>query len=141
MHNTTNLIPLSSNDLHILAHHGNHEIEQSDSLNESETENGIREQLATHARVASDGHEESCKDHTDTDSGSAKADSSRAHTDVLRNLNHSSGDLRRECAGGLTTHHAAGGGIENVGYLLALHGLEGGSGIGTDALADTYHQS
>jgi hypothetical protein len=27
--------------LHILAHHGNHEIEQANSLNESETQNGV----------------------------------------------------------------------------------------------------
>lgn len=28
-------------NLHIFAHHGNHEIEQTDSLNESETQNGV----------------------------------------------------------------------------------------------------
>jgi hypothetical protein len=28
-------------NLHVLAHHGNHEIEQTNSLNESETQNGV----------------------------------------------------------------------------------------------------
>ncbi len=42
-------------NLHVLAHHGNHEIEETNGLDESKPKNGIREKLAPHARVSRHG--------------------------------------------------------------------------------------
>lgn len=53
--------------LHVLAHHGNHEVEKTDGLDESETQNGVREELATERRVAGNTLEEGSEDKTDTD--------------------------------------------------------------------------
>jgi len=64
--------PLCNNphaNLHVLAHHGNHEVEKTDGLNESETQNGVREELATERGVASDTLEKSSEDKSDTDTG------------------------------------------------------------------------
>jgi hypothetical protein len=162
--------------LHVLAHHGDHEVEQPYSLHKGETQNGVRKQLTTHARVTGNlqnfrvsvclnrkfgsvaaretftrggeefrdstyGHQEGCENHSDTYSRSSQSDSSRPHTDVLRHLDHGRGDFGGVCAGGLTTHHVAGGGVEDFGYLLALHRLEGRFGIEADALARTYHHN
>jgi hypothetical protein len=117
--------------LHVLAHHGNHEVEQTDSLDEGEAQNGVGEELATHAGVAGNGHQQGGEDHADTDTSTAETDGGRAHTDVLRDLDHGGGDLRGVEA---AAHGVTGGGIEDGGSLLALHGLEGG--IAADA--DTY---
>jgi hypothetical protein len=38
-----------------LGHEGNHEIEKTNGLDESETQNGVREQLTTEGRVAGNG--------------------------------------------------------------------------------------
>jgi hypothetical protein len=110
------------NYLHVLAHHGNHEVEQTNGLDEGETQNGVGEELATHAGVAGDGHQEGGEDHADTDTSTTETDGSRAHTNVLGDLDHGGGDLRRV---GAAAHDVAGGGIEDGGSLLALHGLEG----------------
>jgi hypothetical protein len=118
-----------ANALHILAHHGNHEVEESDSLNEGEAKNGVGEQLPTHAGVAGNSRNEGCEDHTDTDTGSCQSDSGRAHSQVLGDLNHGIGDLRGVCS-------AASGGVEDLGYLLTLHGLEGR--VGANSMAGTY---
>jgi len=64
-----------SMNLHVLAHHGNHEIEQTNSLNEGETQNGVREELSSHAWVAGYGRQESSEHHADTDSGTTETDS------------------------------------------------------------------
>lgn len=114
--------------LHVLAHHGNHEVEQTNGLDEGKTQNGVGEELATHARVAGDGHQQRGEDHADTDTSTTETDGGRAHTDVLGDLNHGGGDLRRV---GTAAHDVAGGGIEDGGSLLALHGLEG-SAAGAD---------
>jgi hypothetical protein len=67
-------VPSPSMNLHVLAHHGNHEIEQTDSLNEGKTQNSVREELSSHAWVAGNGHQESCEHHADTDSGTTETD-------------------------------------------------------------------
>lgn len=59
--------PRLSLTLHVLAHHGNHEVEKTDGLDEGETQNGVREELTTHAWVAGNTLEESGEDETDTD--------------------------------------------------------------------------
>lgn len=115
--------------LHVLAHHGNHEIEQTDGLDESEAQNGVGEELSTHAGVAGNGNQQRGEDHADTDTGTAESDGSRAHTNVLGDLHHGVGDLRGV---GAATHDIAGGGIEDGGDLLALDGLEGGVGADAD---------
>jgi hypothetical protein len=110
--------------LYVLAHHGNHQIEQSNSFNESESQNGIREELSTHAWVASNSHEQGSEDHSDTDTSTTETDGSGAHTQVLRDLNHRRGDLRVEAASSLASHSVAGCGVEEGACLLALEGLE-----------------
>jgi len=116
-------------NLHVLAHHGNHEVEQTDGLNEGETQNGVREKLSTHAGVASDGGQERGEDHTDTDTSTSQSDGGGTHTQVLGDLDHGVGDLRGVWADSLAAHDAAGGGIEDAGGLLTLDGLEG---VGAD---------
>lgn len=120
--------------LHVLAHHGNHEVEQTDSLDESEAQNGVGEELTTHAGVAGNGHQEGCKDHADTDTSTTKTDSSRTHTNVLGDLHHGRGDLRGV---GAAAHDVTSGGLEDGGSLLALHGLEGGIAADADAREGT----
>ncbi len=110
--------------LHVLAHHGNHEIEQSDGLNESEAENGVGEELTSHAWVASNSGEESSENHADTDTGTSETNGSRTHTQVLGDLDHGGSDLRVEVADGLASHDVTGSGIKDLGGLLTLHGLE-----------------
>jgi hypothetical protein len=117
--------------LNVLAHHGNHEIEKTNGLDESETQNGVGEELATHAWVAGNGHEESSEDHTDTDTGTTETDGGGTHTNVLGDLDHGGGDLRGETAGLAGGHHVAGGMLEDGGGLLTLEGLESG-GAGRD---------
>jgi len=103
--------------------------------------------LSTHAWVAGDGCQESGEDHTDTDTGTTETDGSGTHTQVLGDLDHSSGDLRVERAGGLAAHGVTGGGSEDLRSLLTLHCLERSAGadaregtlgdnIGLDAAAD-----
>lgn len=111
-------------NLHVLAHHGNHEVEQTNGLNEGEAKNGVGEELATHAGVAGDGHQQGGEDHADTDTSTAETDGGRAHTNVLGDLDHGGGDLRGV---GAAAHGVAGGGIDDGGGLLALDGLEGGA--------------
>jgi len=108
--------PCSKNDmvkrLDVLAHHGNHQVEQTHGLDESETQNGVGEELATESRVAGDGHQQSGEDETDTDTGTTETDGGGTHTQVLGDLNHGGGDLR--------------------GVLTAGSGLEGVAGVGLE---------
>ncbi|KAI6763041.1 hypothetical protein HG530_009021 [Fusarium avenaceum] len=108
-----------------LGHEGNHEIEKTNGLDESETQNGVREELATEGRVAGNTVEESGENETDTNTGTGKTDGSGTHTQVLGDLNHGLGDL-----GGVGTaldlEGVAGSSLEKS---LTLHGLEGAGAL------------
>ena len=106
-----------------LGHEGNHEIEETDGLDEGETENGVREELATEGRVAGNTVDEGGEDEIDTDTGTGKTDGGRAHADVLGDLNHGLGDLGRVRAAG-RGERLAGGGVHDGGSLLALEAVE-----------------
>lgn len=113
-----------------LGHEGNHEVEKTNGLDESETQNGVREELTTEGRVAGNTVQESGEDETDTDTGTSQTDGSGTHTNVLGDLNHGLGDLGRVSTA-LDLEGIAGGGLQEVGSLLALEGLERrGSGCG-----------
>src|SRR5689334_10590069 len=77
-------LPQHKNYLHVLAHHGNHEIEQTNGLDESETQNGVGEKLSTHAWVAGNSHQEGGEDHTDTDTSTTETNGGGTHSEVLR---------------------------------------------------------
>ena len=102
-----------TDNLNVLAHHGNHQVEKTNSLNESETQNGVGEELTTHGWVTGDSGEEGSENETDTekmlefcavddgtycsevrivydcarsyspDTGTSKTDGSVTHTQVL----------------------------------------------------------
>lgn len=114
--------------LDVLAHHGNHEIEETHGLDEGETQNGVGEELATQSRVAGDTHEESGEDETDTDTGTTETDGSGTHTQVLGDLNHGGGDLGGVLAAGSGLEGLAGVGLEEGGRGDALGSSEGGNG-------------
>ena len=57
------------NCLDVLAHHGNHEVEKTHGFDESETQNGVGEELTTESGVAGGTLEESGEHNTDTDGG------------------------------------------------------------------------
>ena len=114
-----------------LGHEGNHQVEQTDGLDESETQNGVREKLATESGVAGNTVEEGGEDQTDTDTSTGQTDGGRTHTDVLGDLNHGLGDLGRvHAALGLESLAADGRGQDGGGGLLALeaHASEGALG-------------
>lgn len=106
-----------------LGHEGNHEVEETDGLDEGKAQNGVREELATEGRVAGNGVQEGSEDETDTDTGTSQTDGSRAHADVLGDLDHGLSDLRRVGAA-LDLEGISGRGLEQGGGLLALEGLE-----------------
>lgn len=105
-----------------LGQQGNHEIEETNGLDESETENGVGEQLSTEGRVAGGGVQEGSEDETDTNTGTGQTDGSVTHTDVLGDLDHSLGDLRAVRPAAL--EGISGGAVDDLGDLLALDGLE-----------------
>lgn len=106
-----------------LGHKGNHEVEKTDGFDESETQNGIREELATKSRVTGNTVQEGGEDETDTDTGTSQTNGSGAHTQVLRDLDHSLGDLRR-VGTALDLESISGSGLEDSGGLLTLQGLK-----------------
>jgi len=105
-----------------LGHEGNHEVEKTDGLDESETKNGVGEELATESGVAGNGVEEGGEDETDTDTSTGKTDGGGTHTEVLGDLDHGLGDLRGV---GALLEGGAGGGVDDGAHLLTLEGLEG----------------
>jgi hypothetical protein len=102
-----------------LGHEGNHEIEKTDGLDESETKNGIGEKLSSEGGVAGNTVDESSEDETDTDTSTSKTDGSGTHTQVLGDLNHGLGDLGG-VSSALDGESVAGDSLE----LLTLKGLE-----------------
>lgn len=104
-----------------LGHEGNHEVEKTNGLDEGETQNGVREQLATEGRVAGNTVQESGEDETDTDTSTSQTDGGGTHTQVLGDLNQGVGHLGAVGAG-LLLEGRAGGGVDDA---LALDGLEG----------------
>lgn len=113
--------------LDVLAHHGNHQVEQTDGLDEGETQNGVGEELTTESRVAGDRDQQGSEDETDTDTGTTETDGGRTHTNVLGDLNEGGGELGGVLAASLGVGEGvAGVGLEESGRLDALLGLEGG---------------
>lgn len=108
-----------------LGHEGNHEVEKTDGLDESETQNGVGEQLATEGGVAGNTVQESGEDETDTDTSTSQTDSGGTHTQVLGDLDEGVGHLRAVGAS-LLLEGGASGGVDDGG---ALHGLDG-AGLG-----------
>lgn len=111
---------LSRGNLGELGHQGNHEVEKSDSLNESETQNGVGEELATESGVAGNTVDEGSENDTDTNTSTGQTDGRRTHTQVLGDLNHGLGDLGRVGAA-LSLEGVAASSLDG----LALHGLHG----------------
>jgi hypothetical protein len=93
----------------------------TNGFDESETQNGVREELATERWVAGNSAEEGGENETDTDTGTTETDGSVTHANVLGDLDEGVGHLRGVGAGGLGTEA---GRVEDGGG--ALHGVEGG---------------
>lgn len=129
--------------LDVLAHHGNHEVEQTHGLDESETQNGVGEELATESRVAGNAHEQSGEDETDTDTGTTETGGGSTHTHVLGDLDHGVGNV----GGVLAAVLSVGEGLAHVvvDEVGALGGLEGGGQggslalVGEGTLGDSVH--
>jgi len=119
-----------------LGHEGNHEIEKTNGFDESETQNGVSEKLATEGRVAGNTVQESSEDETDTDTGTSQTDGGSAHTQVLGDLNHGLGDFRG-VGTALDLEGISGSGLEQSGGLLALEGLERAGRAGDGALGSS----
>lgn len=107
-----------------LGHEGNHQVEKTNGFDESETQNGVREKLATEGGVAGDTVKKGGENETDTDTGTSQTDRGSTHTQVLGHLNHGLSDLRRVRTA-LDGEGLAGSGVDDGGHLLALDGLEG----------------
>jgi hypothetical protein len=122
-----------------LGHEGNHEIEKTNGFDESETQNGVSEKLATEGRVAGNTVQESSEDETDTDTGTSQTDGGSAHTQVLGDLNHGLGDFRG-VGTALDLEGISGSGLEQSGGLLALEGLERAGRAFIVMLVDRIHQ-
>jgi hypothetical protein len=103
-----------------LGHQGNHEVEKSDSLDESETQNGVGEELTTESGVAGNTVDKGSENDTDTNTSTGQTDGRRTHTQVLGDLNHGLGDLGR-VGTALSLEGVAAGSLDG----LALHGLHG----------------
>ena len=115
-------------------HECHHEREQPCSFREGETQNGIREQLSSHARVASHTGDQAPKDRPNTHTGTSKTDCSETGTDVSASDDHGFSELGGERA----NHLRRQGCLECVADLLTLKGLEWGLG-GTVVLEGAAH--
>lgn len=85
----------ANDDTYEFGHEGNHEVEQTNGLDESKAENGVREELEAHAGIAGNASDECREYKADADTCASKTNSGRAHTQVPGNLHHSLGDLGR----------------------------------------------
>lgn len=108
-----------------LGHEGNHQVEKTDGFDESETQNGVGEELATESRVAGNTVEEGSEDETNTNTSTSQTNGGGTHTQVLGDLDHGLSNLRR-VGTALDLESVAGGGLEHRGGLLALESLERG---------------
>lgn len=104
-----------------LGHEGNHEIEKTNGLDESEAQNGVGEQLALEGGVAGDTVQQSGEDETDTDTSTGQTDGGGTHTQVLGDLDQGVGHLGVVGAG-LLLEGRAGSGVEDARALDGLHG-------------------
>lgn len=117
-------------------HEGNHEGEQSSGLSEGETQNGVREQLAPQAGVASNTGDQGAENGTDTRTGTSQTNCRQTGTDLLTGFDQSVGELGGVWPKCLTGEGTDGGGLED---LLTLCGLKGrlGSVVVLEGSANT----
>ena len=115
--------PTMMTHLQELGHHSNHEIEKTDGFDESETQNGVREELITQAWVTGNGLQERSEDETDTNTGTGKTDSSTSHTEILGSLNEGVSHFGGVWAAGELSLG------EDLAGLLTLDGLENSLGV------------
>lgn len=87
----------------------------TDGLDESETQNGVGEQLATEGRVAGNTVQEGSENETDTDTGTSQTDGGGTHTQVLGDLDQGVGHLRRVGTAGGLLESLLGGGVQDLG--------------------------
>lgn len=107
-----------------LGHESNHQVEKTDGLDEGETQNGVREKLASESGVTGNTVEQGSENETDTDTSTSQTDGGGTHTQVLGDLDHGLGDLRGVSS---ALESLAGGDVDDLGGLLTLGGLEGSS--------------
>ena len=103
-------------------HECHHEREQTRSLSEGETQNGVREQLSSQTRVASHPGDERPKYRPDTNTSSCKTDGGHTGTNGRSGFGDGGGELTGVGTDGLTADEVTGSLVED---LLALEGLEG----------------
>lgn len=96
-----------------LGHEGNHEVEKTNGLDESETQNGVREQLSLESRVTGNTVQQSGENETNTDTSTGQTDGGGTHTQVLGDLDKGVGHLGVVGAG-LLLEGRAGGGVEDA---------------------------
>lgn len=96
-----------------LGHEGNHEVEKTNGLDESETQNGVGEQLALEGGVTGNTVQQSGENETDTDTSTGQTDGGGTHTQVLGDLDQGVGHLGVVRAG-LLLEGRAGGGVEDA---------------------------
>ena len=107
---------------------GHHEGEETSSLSEGETENGVLEELTPEGRVAGNTLDEATENCADTDTGTGKTDGSETSTLDLGGGDHGGGGglsddatLLDDVAGGVVAEGTAG---SDEGALLGLAGCE-----------------
>ena len=107
---------------------GNHEIEKTNGLHESETQNSVREELATESRVAGNTVDKGGEHETDTNTGSSQTNRSRTHTDIPGDLDECVGHLGavRSATGNLVVGHKIAGDHGGPAMLEVLRSCGGG---------------